>query len=108
MMTNGLTQHALIRMAQRGFQADDTDLIMLFGTPVEDGFLVLNKDCQVVERALKRLQDRIRRLSGKRLVVEGERVVTAYHARPTKKRWLLRHAEQRAMKGEGHGRHAGV
>jgi hypothetical protein len=102
MIADQLTQHALIRMAQRGFQADDSDLIKLFGTRVEDGFLVLNKDCQAVERELKRLQDRIRRLSGKRLVVAGDRVVTAYHARPAKERRLLRHAEQRAMKVGGY------
>jgi hypothetical protein len=102
MMTDELTRHALIRMAQRGFQADDSDLIKLFGTPVEDGFLVLSKDCQAVERELKRLQDRIRRLSGKRLVVAGDRVVTAYHARPAKERRLLRRAEQRAIKVGGY------
>ena len=37
-------RHPLARMAQRDFQMDDTDLIMLFGTLVADGFLVLNRD----------------------------------------------------------------
>jgi hypothetical protein len=57
------------------------------------------KDCQVVERALKRLMERVRRLNDKRVVVAGDRVVTAYRAHPTKERRLLRHAEQRAMLG---------
>jgi hypothetical protein len=35
MTASAVSRHALARMAQRGFQADDTDLIMLFGTRVE-------------------------------------------------------------------------
>ena len=62
---------------------------------------------EVKDQKLKQLRDHARRVVGKRLVVEGGRVVTAYHARRTKKRWLLRHAEQRAMKGAGYGQHAG-
>ncbi len=92
-----VSKHALARMAQRGFQADDTDLIILFGTPVEDGFLVLKKGCQAVERELKRLQDRVRRLSGKRLVVEAGRVVTAYRAGKGTERKLVRAAEDREL-----------
>jgi hypothetical protein len=101
MMTDRVTQHALIRMAQRGFHTEDTDLIMCMGTEVEGGYLVREKDFQAFDQqVLKPLRDHARRLVGKRLVVEGDRVVTAYHARRTKARCLLRHAEQRAMKGE--------
>ena len=107
MMTDGLTQHALIRMAQRALDTEEVDLIMWMGTEVEGGYFVREKDFQALDQKLKQLRDHARRVVGKRLVVEGGRVVTAYHARRTKKRWLLRHAEQRAMKGAGYGQHAG-
>jgi len=97
MTTSAVSRHALARMAQRGFQADDADLIMLFGTPIQDGFLVLKKDCEAVERELKRLQDRVRRLSGKRLVVEAGRIVTAYRVGKGTERRLLRGAEDREL-----------
>ena len=79
--------------------SDDLDLIMRIGTEVEDGYLVRAKDYQAVERALNRLMERVRRLSGKRVVIAGDRIVTVYRARPSKDRCLLRQAEQRAMLG---------
>ena len=97
MMTDRITQHALTRMAQRAIRHDDLDLIARIGTEVEDGYLVRTKDCQTFEHALKQLIKQAWRLNGKRVVVAGDRVVTAYHACPTKKRQLLRHAEQRAV-----------
>ena len=53
-MTNlVLTDHAVLRLAQRGIVPSDLDLIMAIGSEVEDGFLVLKKDIQVVEHALR-------------------------------------------------------
>lgn len=66
MTGEGLTQHALIRMAQRAIKEDDLDLIMRIGTKVEDGYLVRAKDCQTFERTLKKLMDRVWRLNCKR------------------------------------------
>jgi activator of HSP90 ATPase len=97
MITDGLTQHALIRMAQRAFDANDMDLIMWMGTEVEGGYLVREKDFQAFEQMLKQWRDRARRVVGKRVVQDGDRIVTAYHARRTKQRRLLRHVEQRTM-----------
>lgn len=97
MMTGGLTQHALTRMAQRSISNDDLELIMWLGTEVKDGYLVRGKDCEVVERQLKRLLDRVRRLDGKRVVVTEGRILTTYHACPAKQRHLLRHVERREI-----------
>jgi hypothetical protein len=77
-------------MAQRAFRIEDIDLIMMIATEVEDGYIVREKDCQAVERELKRQLDRIRRLKGKRLVVQDGAVVTAYHAARDTERRLLR------------------
>jgi hypothetical protein len=97
MSDTALTQHAIPRMGQRGFRDEDLDLIRLIGTPVEGGYLVLKRDCQAAERELKRLSDFVRRLKGKRLVEDGGRVVTAYHAGKAKERHLVRRCAERDL-----------
>jgi len=97
MSQNQLTRHAVARMAQRGFRGDDHDLIRLIGTPVEDGYLVRDRDYQAAERELKLLLERVRRLNGKRLVIAAGRIVTAYPAGKATKRRLIRGAEEREL-----------
>jgi len=92
-----VTRHALARMSQRGIGSDDLALITLIGTEVEGGYFVRDKDCQAVERELKHLIDRVRRLRGKRVVVSDNHVISAYHTRRNKERRLLRAAEQRCL-----------
>ena len=94
-----LTQHAVSRMAQRGIALGDIELITWIGTEIEGGYLVRQKDFQVLERELNQLRDRARRLVGKRVVMHGDQVVTAYHAHVTHERRLLRRAERRALAG---------
>ena len=91
-----LTVHATMRMSQRGIVDDGIELIKCIGTEVEGGYLVREKDFQSFDRDLKRLRDHARRLIGKRLVVEGNRLVTAYHAARSKERRLLRGAWARS------------
>lgn len=91
-----LTAHAVKRMAQRGLADDDLELIRWIGTEVEGGYLVREKDFQALDRELRQLRDQARRLVGKRLVLAGERLVTAYHAARSKQRLLLRSAEARS------------
>jgi hypothetical protein len=83
-------------MAQRGIAGDDLELIRWIGTEVEGGYLVRERDFQALDRELKQWRQRARRLVGKRLVVEGGRVVTAYQADHSKERRLLRTAEDRS------------
>ncbi len=94
-MTNSLhlTAHAVKRMGQRGLAADDLELIRWIGTEVEGGYLVREKDFQALDHELRQLRDQARRLVGKRLVLAGDRLVTAYHADRSKQRLLLRGAE---------------
>ena len=86
------TRHATRRMAQRSIRMNDIELIRLIGTEVDDGYLVLAKDCQEAERELKRLIERVRRIRGKRLVVANGHIVTAYRASRSNQRRLLRSA----------------
>ena len=92
-----LSRHAETRMAQRGVSIKDAELIALIGTEVADGFLVFAQDCQI-ERELKGLIDRVRRLQGKRLVIANGRIVSAYQASRWKERRLLRSAQERDLR----------
>lgn len=85
-----LTPHAVTRFAQRGFCDGDAELIVAIGTEVRGGYFVRQKDVQGIERNMKRFLKQVRRLSGKRLVIEGNAVVTGYHAKPGKERKLLK------------------
>lgn len=98
-MTNHLTVHAVTRMAQRGITRDDLELIAWIATEVEGGYLVREKDFQALDRELKQLRNHARRLVGKRLVVEGRRVLTTYHTNRGKERRLLRSVEDRSLRG---------
>lgn len=87
-----ITGHAAIRMAQRGIGKDDLELALLIGTDVNDGYLVREKDFQAFDRELKRLRDQARKLVGKRVVVDGNRIITTYHAYNGQIHRLLRSA----------------
>jgi hypothetical protein len=92
-----LTDHATIRMAQRNITLFDAELIRLIGTEVNDGYLVRVQDCQQIENQVKRLLNRLRRLQGKRLVINEGRIVTAYKASRRTERRLLRSVHERDL-----------
>ncbi len=94
MSTLTITGHATLRMAQRGVRIKDAELIAVIGTEVQDGYLVLEKDYKKVERTLKELLNRFRRVVGKRLVVADGSVVTVYHASRIQRRRLIRNSQQ--------------
>jgi activator of HSP90 ATPase len=83
------SKHAIERLAQRSFLANDVELIVQFGTDVDDGIMVRSKDVQEVERLLSAFRDRIRRLEGKRLVISEGSLVTAYRPGQKKAKRLL-------------------
>jgi hypothetical protein len=85
-----MTEHALIRMAQRGLRLKDAELIELVGSQLEDGFIVLDQDYRQLEADLKKILEAARRVRGKRLVVAEGRVITAYYPSKKRQRRLLR------------------
>lgn len=91
-----LSRHGCERLAQRGFHTSDIDLILEIGSEVDDGFIVREKDLQEIERTVKSFMNRVRRLKGKRLVVSDGCLVTAFHAKPSEERRLLRTLGSRA------------
>ena len=94
MSSSRLTRHAIERLAQRGMSASDVELIEMIASEVPDGYLVAPKDRQAVEHDLRKLIERIRRLEGKRIVVAGGRVITAFHATRREERRLMRCAAE--------------
>jgi hypothetical protein len=67
-----LSNHARLRCSQRNYRGDDLDLIMAFGTPTAEGFLMRDKDVRNAIRDLNcncllaRTPNRSRRPHGKR------------------------------------------
>ena len=94
-----MSRHAGQRLAQRGFQASDLDLIRMIGVDVLDGAMMLARDCQPVAARLRALADRVERPAGSRAVWTEDTVVTVYRARAGKQRDLLRCAAQRDLRG---------
>lgn len=92
-MTLALTAHAEIRAQQRGIQKSDIPLIVAIGTPVDDDSVFLK--ARDVDREIQQLKHRIsalERLSGCRVVLGRETVVTVY--RPSRK------TERRLLRGQ--------
>jgi len=73
----------------------DTELIVNFGTAVDDGYIFLGKNCDEVESELKAAMQRVRHLRGKRVVLKEGNLVTAYHATRKTTRKLLNRGEER-------------
>ncbi|MBV9548062.1 MAG: hypothetical protein JO256_00130 [Alphaproteobacteria bacterium] len=90
MTTHAFSKHGLARLKQRGIALNDLELLELIGSEVENGYLVRRKDYQVLDREVKHLLHRARRLVGKRVVVENGTLVTAYHASQKTSDRLLR------------------
>jgi hypothetical protein len=91
------TNHAAIRFAQRGFDADDLAIIQIIGTEVAGGYFVREKDCQELERKAKQMLARVWKLAGTRIVISDNQIITAYHTWKAKERNLLRRAEDREV-----------
>ena len=84
------SNHAVVRMSQRNILPNDLDLILAIGSEVEDGYLVRTKDVQGIEKSLRALLKRLKKIQGKRLVVADGCIITAFHAADREQRRLLR------------------
>lgn len=82
-----ISNHAEIRMSQRGFKPSDVDFILDFGDQITPDAIMLTK-----RAAAKLIQDfkskiqQIERLTNKKLVVESGKIVTAYHSSKAQQR----------------------
>ena len=86
-----LSSHGEVRNQQRGLRDADLDLIMSHATEVPAGLLVLRRDVRRASRVLPKDQlQRLERLVGRLLVIDGGIIVTNYPAKRHHQRLLLR------------------
>jgi hypothetical protein len=82
-----LTHHAEVRMRQRGFRKADVELVFSVATRIaDDAFFLTDEDAarEIVQR--KREIQQLERLRGSKIIVEGDALVTLYHAAVTLRR----------------------
>lgn len=89
------TRHASMRLAQRSLSKADAEMIVNFGTEVEGGYILLEKNCDDLESELMARLQQVRHLRGKRVVLKGSHLVTAYHPTKSTTRRLLKFSEER-------------
>lgn len=92
-MTLNFSEHALVRVRQRGLREDDVRVIVETGTPVDDdSMFLLDRDVDREVRKRKQEIAALERLRSCRVVVAGETVVTVYRpSRDTEKKILHRY-----------------
>lgn len=91
MLDHVASRHAEARMRQRGLRNADLDLVLVAATRVSgDAYLLTDADVlrEITQR--KREIQRLERLRGLKVVVQGGTVVTTYHARSADTKRTLR------------------
>lgn len=95
----GCTRHGETRMRQRGMKKGDAELILAYGTQVDAEAWFLRK--RDVDRAIESRKQEIQtleRLRNRKVVVRGNRVITAYSSRPADQKRTLRQARQKGLR----------
>jgi hypothetical protein len=80
------TRHALIRAAQRGIRQADVELIVRYGTQTSKGVILTRQDFAQAECEAKHLISRLSHLVGKFAAMDGEDVITVFHATECQRR----------------------
>ena len=88
------SSHAQRRINLRGLSLKDIELIQDYGAEVEGGFLLTEKNVREAVLRLKSQILRLEHLSGKRVVCDGNTIITAYHATDNKIRRILRRSAE--------------
>lgn len=78
---NGLdiTHHAEQRQSQRGFARSSFEIIYLFGEMIGDQEVIMtNREIDILTRELKAQIQRLDKLRNRKLVVDGNTIITGY------------------------------
>lgn len=98
MMNLVYTRHAEARMQQRGTRTGDEELVLEFGTQIDDEtWLLLDRDVKQAMVDMKRTMQRLSRLSCRKVVLRGDRVITSYQSRPGDQKRTLRRGRKHGM-----------
>ncbi|RWD44088.1 hypothetical protein [Mesorhizobium sp.] len=84
-----LSQHALVRMQQRGRRPTDIEFILQFGTDVNEGVLLTKKDVQDIQQAARRTIDLAQRLCGTVVPIADDTVKTVFKSTRRQQRLIL-------------------
>jgi hypothetical protein len=87
-----LTKHVQVRMQQRSVRLQDLKLFERFGTEIRDGIILLDRDIDYWITELRQIIERLEKLRGKVLIMDGDYALTTYS--PSKRR-LKRFLRQR-------------
>ena len=98
MMSITYTCHAETRMRQRGVRRGDVMLILECGTQIDDEtWFMRDRDVRrEIERRKREIQA-LGRLKSKKVVMRGERIVTAYPSQPDDQKRTLRRGRRTGM-----------
>lgn len=92
------SRHAETRLQQRGIRERDISLIITLGTQVDDEtWFMLNRDVAREIAIRKREIQVLERLANHKVVVRGERVITAYPSRLADQKRTLRLGRQKGL-----------
>ena len=90
MLNYELTNHAQTRLPQRNLKKSDLDLVLTLGTETSDGIVLTNKDAAQAIKELKDEIERVERLTNLFVVVDCNRLITAYRPRRRKMKKIMR------------------
>ena len=95
-----LTNHARVRMGQRGYRGFDVELVLRYGTERLEAVVLTRADVARGVRRLKQEIQALERLNGTAIVTDGEVVQTVY--RPSKRRMtkFLNGTRRRALQSQ--------
>ena len=86
-----ITGISLERLRQRGLKESDLDFIITNGTIKGRTAMLTNKDrARLIEQAKKTISI-VTRLSRKQIVVDGDDVITVFHATASQQRRFMAH-----------------
>ena len=74
------SQHIRIRCQQRGIPERDLAPVARYGTETSDGLILTGKDIADAVRDMKRKINRLSKLKGVSIPMDGETMITAYRA----------------------------
>ena len=98
MINIAYTYHAEARMQQRGISNKDIELILKYGTQVDEGTWLLRKrDVDRETRILKQQIQKLNCLENRKVVMRGKRIITAYRSHPADQKRMLRHGRQKGL-----------
>ncbi len=93
-MSLRFTKHGEMRANQRGFRGCDVELIRRCGTLVADReaevYVLLNKDVEQEISTRKQEIQRLERMRGCKVVIDGDQLITVHHTSRRHEKTLLR------------------